>query len=184
MSLVTMLKLVANLATAAAAGLAVGGDWPDALTAALAMLGGLLQKRPQDPPLDQDKQPILRVLLFLLLLGAAVPADAQNFNTIHGRRVERATLLADAAATGDGSWIAVEAFNAYTIHVSGITTATVIVNVSNAPAKPANNDHEIQAASVSADSIINVTMPSKWVKARVSSYSSGTINAYLEGVQQ
>lgn len=95
-----------------------------------------------------------------------------------GKAVVRATLLDDVGATSNGEWINVQGIHPYSIHVSGITTATVQIRISNKLTKPADTDHEIQAGSnITANGITEYTAPVRWIKARVSAWTAGTIRA-------
>lgn len=128
---------------------------------------------------------IRRTLSFLLVLLFLAPLTwGQTINTIQGRKVARATLLSAVVATDDGVWIDIEGFNEQTVHIEGITTATAKVNISATPTKPANNAHGIEAASCAADCAVVVSMGVRWIKVRVSAYTSGTISAYLEAGQR
>lgn len=92
-----------------------------------------------------------------------------------------AHAIVDAVAVGNGSWFDASGVADMTVHVAGITTATVIVSGSNAPTIPADSTHGATLATVTADSIVDIQMPVRWIKARVSAWTSGTINAYVEG---
>ena len=92
-------------------------------------------------------------------------------------------LLNAATAVTVGTWERVSSYTRSSVHVKGITTATVIINGSNSATKPANADHEIQLSSVTADELVSIDLPVKWMKVRVSAYTSGTISAWLEGVR-
>lgn len=91
----------------------------------------------------------------------------------------RATLLDAVAATTNGEWLEAPSIVG-SVHISGITTAKVVVNISNAAAKPADSAHNIEAGFVVADGFIKVDVPFRWIKARVDSWTSGTITARLE----
>ncbi|MFQ5915378.1 MAG: hypothetical protein ACE5JS_19590 [Nitrospinota bacterium] len=94
----------------------------------------------------------------------------------------RSTLISGATGTGNGAWELVAGMRTLNIHVKGIGAATVTVNGSNDPTKPADSDHEITLASITSDDIVTVQGPLRWMKARVSAHTSGTINAYLEAI--
>jgi len=55
------------------------------------------------------------------------------------------------------------------------------VNVSNAVAAPADTVHGAEEGNVTADGKILVDGPVRWIKARVSVWTSGTIEARLVG---
>lgn len=103
--------------------------------------------------------------------------------TTYGRSwVRRATVLDAVEAQGNGTWTSIEGCSNFSIHVTGITNATVVVTGSNAPTEPAAATHGIVLATVTSDAIVRIDMPVRWVKVRVSAWTSGTISAYLEGV--
>ena len=89
-------------------------------------------------------------------------------------------VLNAVVATGDGTWVEFERTKRSTIHIKGITTATVQVRGSNEPTKPADSDHGVSVGSdITADSLVKIDQPMKWIKVRVSAWTSGTINGYL-----
>lgn len=96
--------------------------------------------------------------------------------------VARATALNAVAAIGESDWIDISGCPRFSVHVSGITSATVVVTGSNAPTIPAAATHGIEISTVTVDSIINVAIPLHWVKVRCSVWASGTISAWVEGV--
>ena len=93
-----------------------------------------------------------------------------------------ATLL-DSVATQDNSeWMDVAGIFPFTIHVTGIADATLQLRSSNATERPPNASQDVQLGSdISADGIYSVTVPMRWFKTIVSSYTSGDITAYFEG---
>jgi len=100
----------------------------------------------------------------------------------HDRMV--AQLLTNVGATSNGEWIGVDGFYPFTVHIAGITNATVQLRVSNEPTKPADVTHGAQGGlDVTADGVVVVDYPVLWVKCRVSAWVAGTINAYLYGQQ-
>ena len=128
----------------------------------------------------------MKILLLLLALCLLLDLDvqAQEYNTVQGRKVERATLLSAVTTTSDGAWIGCEGYNTGTVQVSGITTATVTFNISVAPAKPANNTAGVVAGQLTADGAIVFNAPARWCKAAVTAHTTGTITATLEAYQQ
>ena len=91
-------------------------------------------------------------------------------------------LLDGLAAQDDGVWVDARAFQTQSIQVTGITTATIKICGSNAQTKPANNTHGAQIGSdITADSIVSVLHPVKWIKARISAHTTGTISAFQYG---
>lgn len=107
------------------------------------------------------------LICFVVLLGLTLPVHATVLYT---------SLLDEQTATTDGAWVF--APNDLTIHcdLEG-GTATVQLHGSNKETKPADNDDEIQLGSdITTDVIYSLASPLRWVKASISSYSSGTIN--------
>lgn len=92
-----------------------------------------------------------------------------------------AHLIDDAVATGNGEWIDARGLTNYSFHTSGITTGTVVYSGSNAATKPAAATHGIALGSVTADGIDTFTTPVRWLKARVSAWTTGTFVTYLHG---
>jgi len=91
-------------------------------------------------------------------------------------------LLNAIVAVNDGDWIDVGGFGNFTVQVKGITTATVKVHGSNNPTKPANTVHDFQiGADVTADGVVTYAFPVRWIKARVSAWTSGSISAWAIG---
>jgi len=92
------------------------------------------------------------------------------------------TLLDGAVAATDGVWLSVNGFHPLSFHISGITSATLQIRGSNAPTRPADSEHGFQLGSdIGSDSLTALDAPVKWIKARISSYVSGTIYCYMIG---
>ena len=125
---------------------------------------------------------LLALWLGLVVPGLALAAIAMSTVSINGVLITRAQLLTDAEATGDGEWIDTSSLALMSVHVSGITIATVEIDGSNDAVKPADNTHGIKLNSIdiTADQMIVITAPYRWLKVRVTAYTSGTINAMLE----
>jgi hypothetical protein len=111
---------------------------------------------------------------------AAIATTSQN---VWGVTIVRAQMLTSAVATTDGEWIDASGLRTMSVHVDGITTATVEIDGSNAAVKPADNTHGIKlnATDITTDQVVMMTINVRWVKVRITAYTSGTINAYLEG---
>lgn len=92
-----------------------------------------------------------------------------------GVTIYKCQLTESATATEDGQWINIEGLAPFSIHVSGITTGTVQIRGSNDASKPADNTDDIQLGSdITADGITEYTVPVRWIKSKVSAYTSGT----------
>lgn len=108
-------------------------------------------------------------------------AIAFSQSKVNDKEFIRATLLDAVTGTTDGEWMNLEGLTPFSIDISGITNATVRINVSNATNKPADSSHGSQIGSdITADRINEYTIPARWIKARVSAYVAGTISAILQ----
>ena len=95
---------------------------------------------------------------------------------------KQATLLDGVTAQSDGSWVDVGSLRRMTIHIKGITSATCQIRGSCAPTKPDDTADEVQIGNdITSDTIYEITAKLRWVKVKVSAYTSGTIYAYLVG---
>lgn len=97
-----------------------------------------------------------------------------------GRRVA-IRALTGAEATVRGSRIAGHGNSKHSLQVTGIATATVHLDRSNKPDPDETTDADWESlGSVTADGFIDaLDKPAVWLRARVSAYTSGTINADL-----
>lgn len=91
-------------------------------------------------------------------------------------------LLTAAGAVDDGEWIDVLHYGPFSLDIVISATATAQIRGSNALTKPADTVHERQIdVDVTASAIVEVTMPVRWLKVRVSAWTSGTVDAFLVG---
>jgi hypothetical protein len=125
---------------------------------------------------------VLALVVMLFSYGISCAAIATTMITVFGKPIMRATLITAAVGTGNGEWIDTSGMTNMSIHITGITTATVEVDGSNEPTKPADATHGIKlnGVDITANQMFTITVPQRWVKARVTAWTSGTINAYLE----
>ena len=93
-----------------------------------------------------------------------------------------AQLLNAAIAITDGVWFNLGGTNPVTVSVTGITSATLEIRVSNQETQPLNSEHGLQAGNViKKDGVFVIDYPIEWIKVRIESYTSGTIDAELIG---
>ena len=98
------------------------------------------------------------------------------------KKAREITLQDAAVATDNGSWQPVADLNRMSVHIKGITTATVQIYGSCDPTQPSDATDEIQVAlDVTSDDILEITAKLKWIKAKISSWTAGTIYVYLLG---
>jgi len=96
-----------------------------------------------------------------------------------GNAALTARLLEAVGAVDDGVWIDVAGWFPFCFEINGITVATVQIRGSLAPTKPANTVHGFQVgANVTTTGSQNIASlePLRWVKARVSAWTSGSID--------
>lgn len=96
--------------------------------------------------------------------------------------VHRCTLLNATTAQTNGEWVNVSGAWRASLDISGITTATVEVDVSNDTTQPDNATHGRQLTTVTSDTMINIPMNVHFIKARITAFTSGAITANYEGV--
>lgn len=102
---------------------------------------------------------------------------ADGDNIVPNARLFTAYLLIDAAAgTDNGVWVDTStlAEGAIQVVISGV--ATVQIRGSDAAVKPANNTDGYQIGSdITASGGFTLTQSSRWLKAKVSTFASGTV---------
>lgn len=100
--------------------------------------------------------------------------------SILGKISRWAQLLTDQAAATSGEWVNIAGWEA-SIEVEGITTATVQIRGSNRKVQPASSFDGFQLGSdITADKCVALDAPVTWIKVMISSWTGGTINAYLQ----
>ncbi len=101
---------------------------------------------------------------------------------LRGLAIAQSTVLLNGAiATTDGEWVSVAGRKNLTVQVKGITTATCKIHLSNRT-QVQNTDSEFVHTLLTADSLIAIAGPVRWLKVSVSDYTSGTISAFLEAM--
>jgi hypothetical protein len=126
------------------------------------------------------------MLLLAIVIGAG-PAWAADGDVIDGtgpnpNSYTKCWKSVDAAvAIGNGVWVDARAFRSASLHTFGTFVATVQVRGSNSIADPGAANHEIAIGAdiTTATLTFITTLPVRWLKVRVSAYTSGTVNAYL-----
>lgn len=93
--------------------------------------------------------------------------------------VGRVQALTAEVAINNGQWILVSGYTTKTVHVSGITTGTVIISGSNEDA-PADSTHGIALATLTANGMTTVVNACRWLKVRVSAWTTGAFDAWVE----
>lgn len=88
-------------------------------------------------------------------------------------------LLDAVGATSNGKWIDTSLFPRCSVHVKGTFTATIKIMGSNDEAPADNVDGPQIGADITTEGLVSFELPCRWVKAKVTAYSSGSINANL-----
>ncbi len=94
------------------------------------------------------------------------------------------TLLDAKTSTTSGEWADVSGWRRATVHITGIVTATCQIRGCATPTKPLDSEDHIQIGSdITSDTLYEITAKLKWLKVKISAYTSGTISAYAIGDQ-
>ena len=95
----------------------------------------------------------------------------------------RGVLQDGQVAVDNGDWLDVEGYEKKSIEIIIAGTATGQVFVSNAPTKPANNvDHVKYGNDVAASALVEIKIPVRWLKVKVSALTPGaSLSAYIQG---
>lgn len=90
--------------------------------------------------------------------------------------------MTSITGTDTGEWVTVTGVTPLSFQIDGITSATVQLRGSNKPTKPANSSDEFQLGqNITVDGLFVLDAPVRFVKAKVSTYVSGSINCYMVG---
>ena len=97
------------------------------------------------------------------------------------RFIQKGNLLDGATGTTSGAWQQVSGAYPQSVTFSGWGTATAKLLVSNNASQPADpdNNHPQVGSDVTANTMITLNFPVKYVKVQVSSYVSGTLTAAI-----
>lgn len=96
------------------------------------------------------------------------------------------TLLESVTGTNDGTWQNLNGIHPASITVGGTFVGTIKILVSNAPTKPLDSDNA-QAqfgADITTPSTLSTDLPYRWIKARVSAFTSGAITVAVMSTGQ
>jgi hypothetical protein len=92
------------------------------------------------------------------------------------KRATNVTLIDAATALADGVWIDTMDFAEGSIDITISATATVQIRGSDAATQPADNTHGNQLGTdFTASGQASLVCAPRWLKARVSSFGSGTV---------
>lgn len=94
-------------------------------------------------------------------------------------------LLDAVAAVDNGAWVDSFKYHAGSIHfvTTGTVSLTVEIRGSNAPTVPAASEHGAQIGSdqvfsSAIETVLSVDNCPRWIKARVSARTNGTVSVY------
>jgi hypothetical protein len=88
-------------------------------------------------------------------------------------------LLDGAAAVVDGPWTDVRTLRPGSIDLFGTFVGTVVIEGCNQDTQPLSSFAGHQIASLTSPSLTAVNMPMRWIRARVTAHTSGSINAFF-----
>ena len=114
---------------------------------------------------------------------ATATQSATVTQRVNGNTIVSIELLgAGHVATTDGTWFDIHGLREYAIEASGITTGTIQLYGSNATTRPVDGTDGVQLGSnITANGLKQFTTPLRWIKAKVSAWTAGTIKATLQG---
>ncbi len=98
------------------------------------------------------------------------------------KKLKERTLQSAIAAVDDGVWVDVTAWSRISVHVIPTNVSTSQIFGACTPTIPANNvDHAQLGSDISANEIYEVSAKIKYIKVKVSAWTSGTVTAYAIG---
>ena len=109
-------------------------------------------------------------------LGHVIPKDSI------GPFADTYQLLDGAAATENGTWIRTETLKYASVEIFGTFVGSIQLCGTNQLSPASNYDGFAFGSVVTAPGQAVLTMPCRWVKAKVTAYTSGALSAILHGV--
>lgn len=91
-------------------------------------------------------------------------------------------LLESTSSVTDGAWVAFDGLLNFSVQVKGTGTATLRLHVSNEIVEPPTSSSEAVLATLTPNTVTRFTGPYRWLKASVSSYTSGTYSILAEAL--
>lgn len=111
---------------------------------------------------------------------------------LYDKKAIALTLLENVQGIYNGEWTDIKMLSSFTVTVSGIMNAKVQLRALNNIEKPLpTNDGVLLVESnmtnpgadpVQKDAVMAIDAPLRWIKAKVTQYTAGTISARLAGV--
>jgi hypothetical protein len=117
-------------------------------------------------------------------------ANGDLIDTVKAKSIARSAsgykLLDGQAATTNGVWVDTRLFSVGSVEISGTFVGTVEIHATNLP-NPQATDNGIAIGTISAPGFValvqgGVPIRSRYVKAKVTAYTSGSINANYHGM--
>jgi hypothetical protein len=94
----------------------------------------------------------------------------------------RSTLHDEVATTATGDWVNVEGYKKLSVCAIIETTATVQVRASNEINPAASDDGALVGSALTATGLVQLEVPVRWIKAKISSHGAGGVSVFLEAV--
>jgi hypothetical protein len=106
---------------------------------------------------------------------------ADGTKVLETPEVLHAVLLDAATAATNGTWFDLGAHRKdVALHVDGINGDTISITGSSTTTIPANATHaDLIGSTITADGHLALTAPPRFIKARISTYSAGTVSVYV-----
>jgi hypothetical protein len=117
-------------------------------------------------------------------------ANGDLIDTIKAKSVARSAsgykLLDGQAATTSGVWVDTRLFSSGSVEISGTFVGTVEIHATNLPS-PLSSDNGTVIGTTSSPGFValvqsGISVRSRYVKAKVTAYTSGSINANYHGM--
>lgn len=117
-------------------------------------------------------------------------ANGDLIDTVKAKSIARSAssykLLDGQSSATDGVWIDTRLFSAGSVEISGTFVSTVEIHATNL-ANPAPTDNGAVIGTASSPGFVQlvqsgIPLRSRYVKAKVTAYTSGSINANYHGI--
>ena len=91
-------------------------------------------------------------------------------------------MLRGGVATGSSEWFDVSECESLTVHIAGITSATVEIHGMNTDqTRPAKATDGVVLATTTVSDLIYIPGPINYIKVKITAWVSGTVTADLAG---
>lgn len=88
-------------------------------------------------------------------------------------------MLDSQTAATDGVWVLLEFFRNFSLEVIGLGSASITLYGDNGAEEPSATGGVAIGTAITANGMTAFSMPVRWVRVAITSYTSGTISAIL-----